>query len=108
MIQLRLESGRGAPRTWVAVLLIGVGIVVVLSGLALLLTIGAAAAVIGGGVMLFRRLTGRVLPRSHRAQVRDTLELEPDFEILPATPSVNEEGIQTLPAPRNQGQAPRS
>ena len=83
MIFLRLGPTGRRRGGWISALIIAAGIVVILSGLAVLAIVGTALAVIGGAVLLLRSLTGRG-PSQHRP--RDgvgELELEPDFEILP-------------------------
>jgi hypothetical protein len=52
-------TGGGARGLTIGVLLLGVGFVIVGFGLVLLVALGVAAAAIGGGVMLVRRLMGR-------------------------------------------------
>ena len=80
VIGVRTSSRAGALAIGVGVLVVG-GILVVV-GATILLTLGVAAAVIGTGVLAWRRLTGRAattapLPRDTRP--------DPSLEIFPAS-----------------------
>ena len=102
MIHLRLGGVQGPRQRWAGLLIIGLGIVFIISGLALLVIVGTAAAVIGAGVLLVRRLTGRALPSERSRAGRSPMELAPDFEILPASRSVPTDAAanpQHLPGP---------
>lgn len=78
--------------------LIALGLAFVVSGIAVLLLLAATAAVIGGTVMLVRRLTGRGRRMARPRDDQRSLELEPDFEIFPSARA--ERDGTTAEAPR--------
>ena len=57
----KLEGG-GAKGAALAIVIVGVGVLVVAFGLALLVVLGTVGAALGAGVILYRRLTGRSTP----------------------------------------------
>ena len=59
----RLEGKGGTRGAIIAILAIGAGLVIVTFGLALLLVVSVAGALIGSGILLYRRLTGKPLFR---------------------------------------------
>ena len=78
-----LKSGSGSPvrASLVGFALLALGVVILLSGIAVLMLVAAAGTVIGGAVMLFRKATGRPLMRP--AARAPSLEVKADYEILP-------------------------
>jgi hypothetical protein len=91
----KLEGGGGAKGVVVAVLVVGAGLVIVTFGLMLLLALGAAAAVVGSGVLLYRRLTGRS-PLGVPASARST---RPDrgLEVFVDDAVVTDRPVRQLP-----------
>jgi hypothetical protein len=85
LIFLRLGPAGRRRGSWISALVIAAGIVVILSGLAVLAIVATVLAVIGGAVLAVRSLTGAARPGSRPRRGVDDLEVEPDFEILPAT-----------------------
>ena len=59
----KLEGGSGAKGAVLAVVILGVGALLVAFGLALLLALTAVGAVVGAGILAYRRLTGQSTPR---------------------------------------------
>jgi len=85
---------------------VAVGLVIVLSGLALLAVVVVAAAVVGAGILVYRRLTGRgVWPPATRPSPPG-MEIAPDFEILPSSDSVAPE-VSTPSSARLPAREPR-
>ena len=80
---------------------------VVASGVALLVILGAAAAVIGAGVLLARRLTGRALPHDPAKRPVPPLEIAPDFQIFPASAAPVRENVAPSGLPRVTGEDSR-
>ena len=78
-----VKSGSGSPvrASLVGFVLLALGVVILLSGIAVLMVVAAAGTVLGAAVMLFRKATGRPLMR--RAPRTPGLEVEADFEVLP-------------------------
>jgi hypothetical protein len=75
----KLEGGGGAKGAALAVVIVGAGVLLVGVGLALLLALGTAGALIGAGVMVYRRLMGQsrvALPHSGaKARLDPALEV---------------------------------
>ena len=103
---LLLKGGGGGPSRsgLVGLALVGVGLLILLSGVALLLVIAAAGAVIGGAVMAGRRLV-RGGPSRPVRRATNPLELEADYEILPAAPREHPASGQLRP-PDDRTSAP--
>ena len=82
----------------VGVGLVAVGVLVLLSGVALLMLVALAGAALGGAVVLVRRLSGRA--HAPRPSVRGTspLEIEADYEILRTKSPADD--VTSPPAPR--------
>ena len=80
-----LQGGKAGTRRLglLGVLAVALVVLVVLSGLAVLAMAGLALALIGAAVLFVRRLlgAGRAGPSKHRDA--GSLEIEPDFEVLP-------------------------
>lgn len=74
-------EGRGVRSVVLAIVIVGVGVFVVASALTLLIVLGAVATVIGAGVVLYRRLTGRAVPAMPPAYRRKGLD--PSLEVFP-------------------------
>jgi hypothetical protein len=75
----KLETG-GVKGVVLATVLVGVGALIIAFGLALLLALATAGAVIGAGVVLFRRLTGRSVLGLGRP--RAETGLDPSLEVF--------------------------
>jgi hypothetical protein len=75
----KLEGGGGAKGAALAIVIVGIGALLVAFGVALLLVLGTVGAAIGAAVILYRRLTGRPvvgLPRADgRAGTEQGLEV---------------------------------
>lgn len=97
---LLLKGGGSTPARsgLVGLALIAVGLLILLSGVALLMLVAAAGALIGGAVMAGRRLMGRGGPARAPMRGRNPLELEADYEILPATPREHQASGRLPPA----------
>jgi hypothetical protein len=76
----RLEGGGGVKGAAVAVVIVGAGILLVGVGLALLLALATAGALIGAGVMVYRRLTGQSAAALRGA--RASSRLDPSLEVF--------------------------
>ena len=82
--QLTPRSRASAIALAVAILVLG-GVFVVF-GLVLLVGLAAVGTVLGTGIMLYQRLTGR-LPRFLRRETTARRSLDPSREIFPESPS---------------------
>ena len=103
---LLLKGGGSSPSRsgLVGLALVGVGLLILLSGVALLLVVAAAGAVIGGAVMTGRRLVRGASARPVRRGT-NPLELEADYEILPSPARENPASGQLRP-PDDRTSAP--
>ena len=83
---LLLKGGGSTPArvSLVGIALVGLGVVILLSGVALLLLVAVAGAALGGAVVLFRKVTGR--PVFDTRRTAPGLEVDADYEIRPAKP----------------------
>lgn len=85
---------------------VAVGLAIVLSGLALLAVVVVVAAVVGAGILAYRRVTGRgVRPHAPTGSTSE-MEIAPDFEILPSSAPVAPE-VSTAASPRLPDREPR-
>lgn len=80
-VHLSTTSRAGAIA--LAVAAVAVGGVFLLFGLALLVSLAAVGALLGAGLVLYRRLTGR-LPRFLRVGTQPADSLDPRLEVFPA------------------------
>ena len=98
-----LKGGAAGTRRLgvVGALVVALIAAVVLSGLAVLALAGLALAAIGAAVVFLRRVVGAGAARTTSARDPNSLELEPDFEVLPATPS-SDPGVATPPRLRSR------
>jgi len=85
---------------------VAVGLAIILSGLALLAVVVVAAAVLGAGILVYRRLTGRGVRPPATRHSPSGMEIAPDFEILPSSDSVAPE-VSTTPSARPEAREPR-
>ena len=76
----KLEGNGGVKGAALGVVIVGVGLLFVGIGIALLLALATAGALVGGGVMLYRRLTGR--PASPLRGSRVNAQLDPALEVF--------------------------
>jgi hypothetical protein len=76
----KLDGGSGAKSATLGVVVIGLGLLLLGIGLTLLIAVALVGAVIGGGVMLYRRLTGQPLIRVARPQ--GNAGLDPSLEVF--------------------------
>jgi hypothetical protein len=92
----KLEGGGGAKGAALAIVIVGVGVLFVGVGLALLLLLGTAGALLGAGVMAYRRLTRRSdddrLPRASA-----TARLDPSLEVFGGDAVIDDHPIRELP-----------
>lgn len=84
----QLGSGKGGPgsraRTIALVTVaLAVGAFLLAFALMFLLALAAAGTVIGAGMMLYRRLTGRGRHEIGRGQSSDDVVLDPSLEVFP-------------------------
>ncbi len=106
MILLRLGGTGGQRRGWMGAVAVAVGLAIILSGLALLAVIVLAAAVVGAGILAYRRLTGRSVRRPATGPSPSGMEIAPDFEILPSSDVVAPE-VSTTASGRLPAREPR-
>ena len=104
MILLRAGGSPGARTGLVGLALLAVGVLILLSGVALLLLVALAGAAAGGAVMLVRRALGKGRRGRAGPDRAAPLELEADFEILPAEPRTQD--VAHLPAPDTGSRRP--
>ena len=83
MLLLQGRTTRGSRVSLFGVALVGLGLLILLSGIALLMVVAVAGAALGAAVMAYRRLTGRPPTRPLSPRERVPLEVEADYEILP-------------------------
>jgi hypothetical protein len=100
MREYKLE-GHGVRGAVLGVVIVGIGVLVVASALTLLIILGAAATIIGAGVILYRRLTGRRAPGVPEGFRRRGLDpsmevFAPDIEVRP----IDTEPSRKLPSGR--------
>lgn len=95
----RLDGGTGAKGALFAVLIIGVGAVIVAAGVALLLVLATAGAVLGAGVLLYRRLSGKRLSGLRSAHANSGLD--PSLEVF-----ASDAAIDGRPVPRRTDALP--
>ena len=91
----KLEGGGGAKGAGLAIAIVGVGALVVAFGLALLLVLGTVGAVVGAGVILYRRLTGRAMPSVYSG--RATAQVDPSLEVFAPDAVIADRPIRELP-----------
>ena len=91
----KLEGGGGAKGAGLAIAIVGVGVLVVVFGLALLLVLGTVGAVIGAGVVLYRRLTGQTAPRLRGA--RAATPVDPTLEVFAPDAVITDRAVRELP-----------
>jgi len=91
----KLEGGGGAKGAGLAIAIVGVGVLVVVFGLALLLVLGTVGAVIGAGVVLYRRLTGQPAPSLRGA--RATAQGDPTLEVYAPDAVITDRAVRELP-----------
>ena len=91
----KLEGGGGAKGAALAVVIVGVGVLLVGVGLALLVALGTAGALIGAGVMVYRRLTGQSVSalRGSRASAR----LDPALEVFADDALIDDRRVREPP-----------
>jgi hypothetical protein len=77
----KLEGGGGGAKSAaLGIVVIGVGFLILGIGLTLLLAVATVGAVVGGGVMLYRRLTGQPVFRVGSA--RGNPRPDPSLEVF--------------------------
>ena len=91
----KLEGGGGAKGAGLAIAIVGLGVLVVGFGLALLLVLGTVGALIGTGVMLYRRLTGRSVPIIRGA--RATAQVDQSLEVFAPDAVITDRAVRELP-----------
>ena len=99
--ELRASGGRGIA---LAAVMVGLGVVFVGFGVALLVVLGSVAAVVGAGVLLARRLMGRSVPSLDGTRRRP--DLDPSLEIAADGAVVDREVV--APSTRTRSSLPRS
>ena len=99
MIFLRLGGGGARRGSLVGFLAIGAGLVILVSGLALLAILALALGAIGMVVLMYRQLRGRSRSGSIRSRGAMPMEIEPDFEILPSPVPAADDPHPQIPDP---------
>ena len=91
----KLEGGGGAKGAGLAIAIVGIGVLVVGFGLALLLVLGTVGAVIGAGVVLYRRLTGQSMPSVRGTTA--TARVDPSLEVFAPDAVITDRPVRELP-----------
>lgn len=91
----KLDGGGGAKGAGLAIAIVGVGVLVVAFGLALLLVLGTVGAVIGAGVLLYHRITGRTVPSIRGT--RATTQVDPTLEVFAPDAVITDRPVRELP-----------
>jgi hypothetical protein len=91
----KLEGGGGAKGAGLAIAIVGIGLLIVGFSLALLLVLGTVGAVIGAGVVLYRRLTGGTMPGIPGA--RATAQVDPSLEVFAPDAVITDRPVRELP-----------